>query len=309
MIEIDVSPNLFSGSVILSWHGVFAFAAVATAVFLVGRWARLIRVDPDSVYSIAVWAVMGGVIGARVFHVIDRWDLYSSTPWEVVAFWRPGIAVWGGVIGGFVGGVIAALVLEWLRKRRWAKDQAAVPESERSPYEPGYPIGKIADITAPAMLFVLAVGRLGDIVNGEHCSKATDFFLGFVWTASDTIARNCASGFGQAAQPSIAYEMLLSFGALWVVWKLRGRLRPDGMLFAVFLGLYSLIRFLTMYLREEKIWAAGMSEAQWIALGVLVIVGVLLLAKARFTERLELEPLPDVERGSRAQRRRRRRRA
>ena len=227
MIEIDVSPNLLSGAVILSWHGVFAFAAVATAVFLVGRWARLVRVEPDAVYSIAVWAVSGGVIGARFFHVIDRWDLYSNTPWEALAFWQPGIAVWGGVLGGFAGGVIAALVLEWLRKRRWAKEQAGLPEDRRAPYEPAYPIGKIADITAPAMLFVLAVGRLGDIVNGEHCAKATDFFLGFVWTAPDTIARNCASGFGTAAHPTIAYEMLLSFGALWVVWKLRGRLRPD----------------------------------------------------------------------------------
>ncbi len=309
MIEIDVSPNLFTGSVILSWHGVFAFAAVVTAVFLTGRWARLIRVDPDSVYSIAVWAVVGGVIGARFFHVIDRWDLYSNTPWEALAFWQPGIAVWGGVLGGFAGGVLAAMVLEWLRKRRWAQEQADLPEDGRAPYEPAYPIGKIADITAPALILVLAVGRLGDIVNGEHCSKATDFFLGFVWTAPDTIARSCASGFGQAAQPAIVYEMLLSFGALWIVWRLRGRLRPDGMLFAIFLALYSLIRILTMFLREEKIWAVGMSEAQWVALGVLLITGLLIAVRARFTERLELEPLPDTEHGSRAERRRRRRRA
>ncbi len=307
MIEIDVSPNLFTGAVILSWHGMFAFAAVATAVFLVGRWARLIRIDPDSVYSIAVWAIVGGVVGARFFHVVDRWDLYSNTPWEALAFWQPGIAVWGGVLGGFVGGVAAALVLERLRKRRWTKDQAELPEDQRTPYEPAYPIGKIADITAPALILVLAVGRLGDIVNGEHCSKATDFFLGFVWTAPDTIARNCASGFSQAAQPSIVYEMLLSLGALWVIWKLRGRLRPDGMLFAVFLFLYSLIRFLTMYLREEKVWAAGLSEAQWVALGVLLITGLLIAVRARFTERIELEPLPATERGSRAERRRRHR--
>ena len=179
MIEIDVSPNLFTGAVILSWHGMFAFAAVATAVFLVGRWARLIRIDPDSVlFPLPCGQLSEGVVGARFFHVVDRWDLYSNTPWEVLAFWQPGIAVWGGVLGGFVGGVAAALVLERLRKRRWTKDQAELPEDQRTPYEPAYPIGKIADITAPALILVLAVGRLGDIVNGEHCSKATDFFFG-----------------------------------------------------------------------------------------------------------------------------------
>ena len=213
------------------------------------------------------------------------------------------------MLGGFVGGVAAAVVLEWLRKRRWAREQAELPESDRSPYELAYPIGKIADITAPAMLLVLGLGRLGDIVNGEHCSDATDLFIGFIWTAPDTIARNCASGFTLtgAAHPVVVYEMLLLFGALWVVWRLRGRIAPDGMLFAVFLALYSLIRFITMFLREEKVWLAGMSEAQLIGIVVLVIVGVLIAVRGRLTERVELEPLEDVGRGTRAERRRRRR--
>ena len=308
MIEIEVSPNLISDGFTLSWHGLFAFAAVAIAVYLVGRWARLIRVDSDAIYSIAVWAIIGGILGARLFHVVDKWDLYSSTPWEALAFWQPGIAIWGGVIGGFVGGVISAVILEWLRKRRWQMEQADLPENRRVVYEPAFPVGKIADITAPALLFVQTVGRLGDIVNGEHCAKATDFFLGFQWMASDTNARGCASGHTQAVHPAIAYEMLLMLGALWLVWWLRGRLKPDGMLFALYLALYSVIRFVTMFQREETVWAAGMYEAQWVALGVLVITGLLLVVRARMGERVVVDPLPVIQRGSRAQRRRRRRR-
>ena len=73
MIEIVTGPFLFeSSSFLLSWHGVFSFIAVATAVFLVGRWASLRNINPDDVYSIAVWAIISGIIGARLVHVIDN---------------------------------------------------------------------------------------------------------------------------------------------------------------------------------------------------------------------------------------------
>ena len=85
MIEINISPFLFSIDFVsrftLSWHGLFSFIAVATAVVLVARWAPLRQVDPDAVLSIAIWAIIGGVIGARVVHIIDNWtDIYSLRP-------------------------------------------------------------------------------------------------------------------------------------------------------------------------------------------------------------------------------------
>ena len=67
MIEIVTGPFLFeSSSFLLSWHGVFSFIAVATAVVLVGRLASLRKIIPDDVYSIAVWAIISGIIGINV---------------------------------------------------------------------------------------------------------------------------------------------------------------------------------------------------------------------------------------------------
>ena len=82
MIEIDIAPNMFSsGSFVLSWHGFFSFVAVATAVFLVGRWARFRGVLADDIYTIAVWAIVGGVLGARLVHVVDHWgSFYQDNP-------------------------------------------------------------------------------------------------------------------------------------------------------------------------------------------------------------------------------------
>jgi phosphatidylglycerol:prolipoprotein diacylglycerol transferase len=287
MIEIVVSPNLASpGAFVLSWHGVFSFIAVVTAVYLVGRWAPERGIDSDTIYSVAIFAIIGGVVGARAVHVLDNASYYWSNPTDALALWRGGIAIWGGVLGGFLSGAGYAL---------WAK----------------LPVGTISDLTAPALLLALNIGRLGDIVNGEHCAKAADFFLSFVWTNPDSDARICTNGVGVSVHPVIAYEMVWNMIALAIVWRLRGKLRPDGMLFALYLALYSIGRFAVTFAREDRVWALGMQEAQYIALLILAITVPLLVVKARFTseddESEESSPIAQRLRGTRAQRRRRER--
>ena len=283
MIEIDISPFLFSTDFVstlsLSWHGLFSFVAVATAVVLVARWAPLKQIDPDAVLSIAVWAIIGGVIGARVVHVVDHWGaVYSQNPMQVLEIWTGGIGVWGGVLGGFIAGTAYAIIAK-------------------------HPVGVIADLAAPAILYVQTIGRIGDIINGEHCSRATDLLFGFQWVHSGTAARNCADGFANAVHPAIAYEMIWNILALAVLWQLRGRLKPDGMIWTLYLALYAIGRFGVTFFREDRIWTAGLQEAQIIALLILAITVPILLAKARFGERVEEAPLV-VERGTRAERRR-----
>ena len=290
MIEIDVGPFLISsGSFLLSWHGFFSFVAVATAVYLVGRWAPMKGIDPDDIYSIAIWAILGGIIGARLVHVIDNWGYYQHNLLQIIFIWSGGIGVWGGILGGFVGGATYAFIAK-------------------------HPIGIIADLTAPALLLVQTIGRLGDIVNGEHCARAaTEFILAFNWVRPDSDARVCANGVGVPVQPVIAYEMLWNLAALFIVWKLRDRVRPDGMLFAIYLSFYAVGRFLVSFLRQDKVWALGLQEAHYIAIAVLVITIPLLIIKARPSSPAQLAAEGEAaeerrtRRVSRAERRRRER--
>ena len=290
MIDIDVGPFLISsGSFLLSWHGFFSFIAVATAVYLVGRWAPMKGIDPDDIYSIAIWAILGGIIGARLVHVIDNWGFYQHNLLQILFVWSGGIGVWGGILGGFIGGAAYSFVAK-------------------------HPIGVIADLTAPALLLVQSIGRLGDIVNGEHCARAaTEFILAFNWVRADSDARVCANGVGVPVQPVIAYEMLWNLAALFVIWKLRDRLRPDGMLFALYLAFYAAGRFLVTFLRQDKVWALGLQEAHFIAILVLLITVPLLVIKARPTSPEQLAVEGEViderraRRLSRAERRRRER--
>ena len=286
MIEIVVSPNLASpGAFVLSWHGIFSFIAVVTAVFLVGRWAPSKGIDPDTIYSVAIFAIIGGVVGSRVVHVLDNASFYWSNPADVFALWRGGIAIWGGVLGGFLAGAAYAL---------WAK----------------LPVGIISDLTAPALMLAYNIGRLGDIVNGEHCAKATELFWGFVYTNPASDARRCENGVGVAIHPAIAYEIVWNFIALVILWKLRGRIRPDGMLFALHLIFYSVGRFAISFARTEpNTYAFDLLQAQIIALLIIGAMGVLMAVKARPIPVGEVVDEPDPAprpRGTRAQRRRRR---
>ncbi|MGH2544455.1 MAG: prolipoprotein diacylglyceryl transferase, partial [Ardenticatenaceae bacterium] len=201
----------------------------------------------------------------------------------IIQIWQGGIGLWGGILGGFLGGAAYAL---------WAK----------------HPVGAIADLTAPAMLFVQSIGRVGDFVNGEHCAGRSDAF-GFVWTNPASDARACENGVGIAVHPVIFYEVMWNMIALAIIWKPRGRLRPDGMLFALYLVLYSIGRFGIQFLRQDEVKVASLQEAHFIALIVLAITIPLLIWKARPRSEadmiLEGSAPPPRQRGTRAERRRR----
>lgn len=328
MIEIDIGPNMFSSGVfVLSWHGFFSFIAVATAVYLVGRWATLQNILSDDIYSIAVWAIVGGVIGARLVHIIDQWDgYYQHNPGAIIEIWRGGIGVWGGILGGYLGGVTGASLMNRYRFGRRARLSRKIRQVKDDEQRQGLeeeisrnqhlPIGIIADLTAPALLFAQTIGRIGDIVNGEHCAKATDLFLGFIWTHTNSAANGCANGVGISVQPVIAYEMLWNMFALFIIWNLRGRIKPDGMLFVLYLALYSVGRFAVSFAREDKIWGLGMQEAHYIAILIICLTIPLLIFKARWISSDVAAAIPGSgsqesrpEIGTRAERRRQGRRS
>lgn len=276
-IEIGINPNLIdAGNFILSWHGVMTFVAVAVAVYLVARWGGKEGMIVDSIYSVAVWAIIGGVIGARVLHVIDFWDeVYKDDFISVFQVWSGGIAIYGAILGGFAGGALYIMIRnsDWFLAM-WAKVFPFMGEPHRANL-PG--TGRLADITAPALLIGMAIGRVGDIINGEHFSKVTDLPWGIIYTHA-----NSPGIFRPPTHPAVAYELLFDLVLLAAIWPLRDRLRPHGMFFALYLGTYSIGRFFLSFLREEfNVYFGVLNEAQVVALIVVIITVPLLVWKAQ----------------------------
>ena len=277
-ISIPFNPYIIDfGPFLLSWHGFLTFVAVATAVILTVRWGRREGLDGDAILSVSVWCIIGGIIGARLLHVIDFWSLYAANPLAILQVWQGGIAIFGAIMGGFVGGAAYILIRNsnwflnlWGKYFRWAGEPNKAPL-------PG--VGHLADVAAPALLVAMAIGRIGDVINGEHWAKFTDLPWGVVYTHLDSPGVNRA-----ASHPAVAYELLFDLALLAVIWPLRHRLRPRGMLFVLYGALYSIGRFFLSFLRVEvnTYFSGALNEAQIVALVVIVIAVPLLVYKAQF---------------------------
>lgn len=266
-ITIGANPYIVSTSLVtVSWHGFFTFVAVVAAMVLVTRWGREEGISSDDVQSVAIWAIIAGIIGARVVHVVDRWDVYGGNVAQIVSLWQGGISIYGAIIGGFLGG--AGYI--WVNRRFFSR------LSHLS-------IGHLADVTAPALLVAQAIGRIGDIINGEHLAKATLLPWGFIYS-HDLSLSNRYHGF-IASHPAVVYEMIYDLVLLGVLMKLRGRLAPPGMLFAVYGMLYALGRFFIQFLRLDKEWFAGLQEAHVISIIVIVVTVGILASRVRWVRR------------------------
>lgn len=276
-ISIGINPNLIeAGNLILSWHGVMTFVAVVVAVYLVARWGGKDGMIVDSIYSVSVWAIIGGVVGARVLHVIDFWDeVYKDDLLSVFSVWSGGVAIYGAIIGGFVGGALYIIIRnsDWFLTL-WEKVFPFMGEPQRANL-PG--IGRLADITAPALLIAQAIGRVGDIINGEHFSKVTELPWGIIYTHP-----NSPGIFRPPTHPAVAYELIFDLVLLAAIWPLRDRIRPHGMFFALYLGSYSIGRFFLSFMRQEfNEYFGALNEAQVVAIIVVIITVPLLVWKAQ----------------------------
>jgi phosphatidylglycerol:prolipoprotein diacylglycerol transferase len=217
----------------------------------------------DGVYGVAIWGIVGGIVGSRIVHVIDEWRFYLDNPGQIIAIWNGGIGLWGAILGGFIGGYLAAKFYKM-------------------------PIGRLADLAALSMLPAQAVGRVGDIINGEHISKITNLPWGLVWSNPESPTYR---SYGLVAtHPAVVYELLWDLALFFVlykfVWK---RIKPDGMIFFAYLGFYSFGRFFIQFYRLDRIWIAGLQEAQIIALAVMLVCIPILAYRARFVSQTSEE--------------------
>ncbi len=289
-ISIPFDPNIFGGSgFLLSWHGFLSFVAVAVAVYLSVRWARREGISSEVVYNTAIWGILGGIIGARVVHVADNWGQYSGNFGSMFQIWSGGIGLWGGILGGWLAGMAYAYVSK-------------------------YPVGRLMDVVAPAMLISQTIGRVGDIINGEHWSRATDLAWGWYFTHPDSPARFGAQrDYGDPVtpvHPTVVYEMIWNMMSLGLLFLLRGRLKPDGSLWMVYLALYAVGRFAIQWLRLDPVKFWGLQEAHLIAILVLLVAVPFLLIKTRFIRPAGSGPKPQVgDSPARGREQRRRRRA
>jgi phosphatidylglycerol:prolipoprotein diacylglycerol transferase len=241
MIEINIDPTMFTvGPFAITWHGFFSAVGLFIGVWVAARLAPTVGMTADDIYNGAPWAVVGGIIGARLFHVVDRWDYYARNPIQILAINEGGIAIFGAVVGGIVAGYIYA---------RYA----------------GLPVPAFADCAAVGLMLGQGIGRIGDIINGEHLGQPLTAPWAVIYTNPLTLGE-----IGVPVHLAVGYEMLLDFLAFgFLLW--RWKKVPSGVIFWIYLALYSVIRLWIGFYRKDTIVAFDLSQQQ-----ILGIIGIVL---------------------------------
>jgi phosphatidylglycerol---prolipoprotein diacylglyceryl transferase len=248
-IVIDLEPNLFRiGPFLITWHGVFAvlgiLAGARLGLWLLGKDGVEVKQGADGV----AWMVLVGLVGARLLYVWENYKLFAGNFARIFAITEGGISQWGGLFGAMVGAYI------------WARRAA-------------FSYWRLLDAAGAAAMIGLAIGRVGDVINGEHHGTPTTLPWGVEYVNPDTLGQP-----GQIVHPEVAYEMVLTLALLGAILPFHQRLKarlPDGVLGLTYLGLYAIGRFFLSYFRTDPAVFAGLRQAQ---LASLLMVAIAVIA-------------------------------
>jgi len=253
MIEIGINPVAFLN---VRWYGIFVTLAIIVIIlWLVWQVRRGANLSYNTVFTAALVGIPSGIVLARLLHVIDRWDYYSQNLGQIIG--GSGLTAYGAVLGAALG--------IWIYSK-FSKLQ----------------FGYFADLVAPAVIVAQAViGRIGCTING--CCYGIEAPTWLPWSVVYTHPNSYAP-LGIPLHPTQPYELIFGLIVFGILLKLRGRLKPDGSLFLVYLGLYSVWRIGIDFLREGTPFLFGLHQAQVIGIIVLAITISLLALRTRGTK-------------------------
>ena len=271
---IDWTPNPIAiqlGPLSLYWYGICYAVGLMGAYLLMVRQARRFGERTDIIGNSLIIVAIAALVGGRLYHVIDQWQLYASDPIKIFLPPYSGL----GIFGGFVTGAIAVLVLaRHYRVSAW----------------------RWADIVAPGIFVMQAAGRLGNFFNQELYGPPTNLPWGIAIDCLHRIELYPCTTFPVETthfQPLFLYESLSGLiGAATLVW-LSTRPRPwlrVGDLAALMFIWIGLVRFLVEFLRIGNWRIADIPTAQLFGVG-FVIVGIAMLVIRRRQDAPRLEPL------------------
>ena len=257
-IVIDLDPNILRlGPFLITWHGVFSVLGIIAAARL-GFWLLAKdHVDVRGSGDGLAWMVVTGLIGARLLYVWENFRLFSGQLLRMFALTEGGISQWGGLFGAVVGAYI------WARRAKFC-------------------FWKIVDAGGPAAMIGLAIGRIGDVINGEHHGTPTTLPWGVQYVNANTLGQP-----DLVVHPEVAYEMVLCLAILAVFLPFHLRLKArltNGVLGLIYMGLYAAGRFALSYMRTDPAIIFGLRQAQIASLLMVVIALVvvpILLRRAR----------------------------
>jgi phosphatidylglycerol---prolipoprotein diacylglyceryl transferase len=260
LIKIGIDPVLVTiGGLKVHWYGIMIAIGLYVGIQVGLREADRRGINRDQLMNLALLAAVLGIVGGRLYYVVqNNPSFYLHHPIEIIAVWQGGMAFFGAIFGG----AVAVAIASW----RWH-----------------LPFWSLLDVGAIGLTIGQAIGRIGNIINGDIVGYKTNGW-GFEYTNPNTFGPP-----NVPVQPASLYELLISLTLFIVLWNLRTRVHPNGMLAMIYLVLYSVSQFFIFFLRDNIVILGGLKQAQVTSL-VVIALTLPVIAYLLRSERLAAHP-------------------
>lgn len=272
------------GPLAISPHGVGIAIGYLLGAWWMLRIGRRRGMSEEHLGTIVVWALVGAIVGARFFYVLGHVSEFDGLV-DMLAVWRGGISLIGGIVG--------AMIFTYPIMRRF-----------------GYRFLQVMDAAAIGLAFGIAVGRIGDLIIGDHLGKPTSWALAFRYEGGQLAGYTCNAGIcttslaGEQAQTitergatligadtqvlaqgvgvhqTALYDLFIALGLFLLLRWLNQKPRREGILIMTFAIWYGAGRIITDFLRVDKTFF-GLTGSQWTSIAAIVLSIVMLIRYAR----------------------------
>lgn len=254
-IYININPVLAQfGPLALHWYGLMYVVGILVGLWAIRGYTRRKGIDGDLLYRLLWWCIVAGLIGGRLYFVIqqpDLWQDYILQPWRILATWEGGMAFFGAIF-------LVIAVLFW---------RARV---ER--------INPLVLVDA-GVIFATAgqiFGRIGNLINGDIIGYTSNLPWSTVYQNPHSWACLQATTCNVPVQPAAAYEIISNLIMLGILFWLASRVRRPGILALVYLFGYCISQFVLFFWRANDIVSFlgiyGLKQAQWTSIVLFVLL-------------------------------------
>jgi phosphatidylglycerol---prolipoprotein diacylglyceryl transferase len=265
LISID-ALGIHLGPLYIRFYALCLIGGMLAGVWLISKRAPRQNLNPQHVWDGFFWALVPGIIGARLYHVFTpspasglTTQYYLENPAQIFAIWNGGLGIYGAIVGGFIG------VLAYSLRHK-------------------QPLFRWLDLVVPGLALGQAIGRWGNFINQELYGAPANL----PW-AVFIRPENRLRGYEvyETFHPLFLYESLWNLATCFLLIYLDRRLknrRRAGDLFLLYLISYGLIRFLLDFLRLDSHSAGGsFTTAQGLSLAIIGVSALVLLARQALT--------------------------
>ncbi|HGX0990046.1 TPA: prolipoprotein diacylglyceryl transferase [Staphylococcus aureus] len=250
-----IDPVAFNlGPLSVRWYGIIIAVGILLGYFVAQRALVKAGLHKDTLVDIIFYSALFGFIAARIYFVIFQWPYYAENPSEIIKIWHGGIAIHGGLIGGFIAGVIVCKV------------------KNLNPFQ-------IGDIVAPSIILAQGIGRWGNFMNHEaHGGPVSRAFLEQLHLPIFIIENMYING--QYYHPTFLYESIWDVAGFIILVNIRKHLKL-GETFFLYLTWYSIGRFFIEGLRTDSLMlTSNIRVAQLVSI-LLILISISLIVYRR----------------------------